>query len=143
MRISIEGLSRAEVLAGLFNAARPQGLGFLHYDKKPMTAEAAQKLLEGGTSFDYIQGRVMKLNLDSDTDFDPRLYDRDNGEGAAQQVIDAIRSGKVVEVASGIHKGGVLAAADHVKRNIHSYGTPVAPYVDSAIRSVIEEDDTK
>ncbi len=140
--ISIEGLSRAEVLAGLYNAARPQGLGFLHYDKKPMTTEDAQKLLDGGaTYFDYLQGRVMKMNFDSDNQIEERLYDRDNGAGAAQQVIDALRAGNAGGVTSEIHKGGVLAAADHVKQNIDRYGAGVEPFVDTAVKSTTDDDD--
>ena len=40
--ISIVGLDKAEVLAALYNAAVPLGLGFLHYDKRPMTAQEAK-----------------------------------------------------------------------------------------------------
>lgn len=36
--------------------------------------------------FDYLQGRVMKVDLAGD-ELDPRLYDRDNGEGAARRAI--------------------------------------------------------
>ena len=36
--------------------------------------------------FDYLYGRVMKVDLSKDT-FDPFLYDRDNGQGAAERAI--------------------------------------------------------
>jgi hypothetical protein len=92
--ISIAGLDKAAVLAALYNRARPQGMGFLHYDPNPMSVEDAQTILnarEGVLYFDYLMGRVMKVDLSSDT-FDPWGFDRDNGSGAAQSVIDALRA---------------------------------------------------
>ena len=44
--ISIEGLDKSKVLAALYNASRPQGMGFMQYDPNPMTEEEA----EGGFS---------------------------------------------------------------------------------------------
>ena len=41
--------------------------------------------------FDYVKGRVMKVDLSGD-EFSPRLYDRDNGQGAAEGVINALRA---------------------------------------------------
>lgn len=91
--IDITGLSKAAVLAALYNRARPQGMGFLHYDPNPMTEKEAQKWLEKGyKSFDYLQGRVMKLSLEYEGEFEEALYDRDNGMGAAREAIDALRS---------------------------------------------------
>jgi len=90
-KISIVGLDKAEVLAALYNAARPQGLGFLHYDPAPMTHQEAEALLRQTTYFDYIKGRVLKVDLSGD-EFDPSLYDRDNGQGAAERVIAALRA---------------------------------------------------
>jgi len=34
---------------------------------------------------------VMKVDFSDDKGFDERLYDRDNGHGAAQRAIDAAR----------------------------------------------------
>ena len=91
--ISIEGLHKADVLAALFNAARPQGLGFLHYKERTMDREEAERLLAQGSYFDYLEGRVIKTRISSDRDtIDEGLYDRDNGEGAAQKVIDELRA---------------------------------------------------
>lgn len=47
-----------------------------------MTTNEAEDLLKEQTYFDYLHGRVMKVGLSGDT-LDPRLYDRDNGKGAA------------------------------------------------------------
>lgn len=77
------------VLAALYNASRPLGMGALHYTPEPMTAEEAAALLEKYTYFDYLQGRVMKVDLSKD-DFNPALYDRDNGPGAAAAAIEGI-----------------------------------------------------
>ena len=82
--IDLTGRSKAEVLAKLYNASTPaRGLGLLQATKGDMTVAEAQALLDGGeTYFDYLKGRVMKVDLSGDS-FDPRLYDRDNGQGAA------------------------------------------------------------
>lgn len=41
--------------------------------------------------FDYFVGRVLKVDLSGD-EFDPWGYDRDNGAGAAQAVIDRLKA---------------------------------------------------
>lgn len=87
--ISLKGLNKAAVLAALYNASKPQGLGFLHYDSTPMTKREAKKLLKHQTDFDYLNGRVMKVNLDGDT-LDPWGYDRDNGSGSAKAALDSL-----------------------------------------------------
>ena len=43
---------------------------------------------------EYLGGRVMKVNLSSKT-FNPYLYYRDNGEGAAEAVISELRKSKL------------------------------------------------
>lgn len=89
--ISIKGMDKAEVLARLYNCAICQGMGFLHFDPKPMTKAAAQEIVaecEKNNSwyFDYLKGRVMKVDIGKD-EFDERLYDRDNGFGAAEDAL--------------------------------------------------------
>lgn len=85
--IDISELNKAEVLAALYNRARPQGMGFLHYTPEDMTPDEAQKMLDAGqTYFDYVQGRVMKVNLGGGS-FSPSMYDRDNGVGAADSAL--------------------------------------------------------
>lgn len=91
--INIDHLSKADVLAALFNNARTQGMGVIHY--KPhhrMSREEAESLLEkcgDYAVFDYLEGRVMKVDLRKDG-LDPTLYDRDNGKGAAQCAIEEL-----------------------------------------------------
>jgi hypothetical protein len=90
--IDIKGFSKAKLLASLYNRARPQGMGFLQYDPKDMTIEEAQKIIDELTMngyrlyFDYLKGRVMKVNLSKDM-LDPSLYDRDNGPGSAFEAV--------------------------------------------------------
>lgn len=87
--IDLKGKDKADVLAKLYNSSRPQGLGFLHATKQNMTRDEAAELLAGGqTDFDYLNGRVMKVDLSGD-ELDPRLYDRDNGKGAAAAALGA------------------------------------------------------
>lgn len=114
--LDLKGLTRAEVLATLYNASRPQGMGFLQYKPEPMTVAQAQELLDthpgkerGRIYFDYLQGRVMKLNLSTDP-IDPILYDRDNGQGAAQTAIDAYAAGQQDRIQE-MHRQGTLDAA--------------------------------
>lgn len=90
--IDITGLSKAELLAGLYNNARAQGMGFLHYEAKNMTTDEASALLAEGHRFDYLKGRVMKVSLRPDAvTLEAALYDRDNGQGAAQRVVNNLR----------------------------------------------------
>lgn len=89
--ISTAGIDKGELLAALYNASMAQGMGFLHYRSEAMTAEEARALLADATYFDYLKGRVMKVRLEGD-ELNPRLYDRDNGPGAAAYVIDHLRA---------------------------------------------------
>jgi len=86
--INIKGLNKAEVLAALYNASKVQGMGFLQATGVPMEIKEAEELLKHTTEFDYLHGKVMKIDLSSDDEFKEDLYDRDNGEGAAQRVIE-------------------------------------------------------
>ena len=84
--IDISGMDKAEILANLFNASKPQGMGFLQPHASEMTIEEARNLLQEQTYFDYVRGRVMKINLSGDT-LKTALYDRDNGQGAAARAL--------------------------------------------------------
>ncbi len=87
--MNISNLSKPKVLAALFNAAKPLGMGFIHYNPAHIMDEAeAEKLLTQGTYFDYLEGRVMKVDLSKD-DLYTALYNRDNGDNAAENAIVA------------------------------------------------------
>lgn len=87
--IDLKRKNKAAVLAALYNNSKSQGFGSLHATKGDMTVEQAAELLEKQTEFDYLQGRVMKVDLSGDT-LDPLRYDRDLGQGAAQAAVDSV-----------------------------------------------------
>lgn len=89
-KLDISKLDKAAVLATLFNNSKQQGMGFLHArGKLPLSKEEAAELLQQETYFDYLHGRVMKVDLSGDS-FDPWLYDRDNGSGAAERALKTL-----------------------------------------------------
>jgi hypothetical protein len=105
-------MDSALILAGLYNAAKPQGMGFLHYQADPMTVEEARKMLddEGGVvHLDYLKGRVMKCTIDDNGVQSTRLYDRDNGDGTADCVLTSLETtgDPNNELIQMIHKGGL------------------------------------
>lgn len=98
--IDIAGLDKAEVLRALFNASQPLGLGALDpRSATDLTIEEARavvnyRMATGGRwamDFDYLNGRVLKVDMTNDT-LDPDLFDRDNGEGVAAAAIAQLRS---------------------------------------------------
>lgn len=118
-KVSLVGLNKAAVLAALYNAAQPQGMGFMHYDPKPMTLEEAEDLLKGTTYFDYLKGRVMKVDI-RDDELDTRNYDRDNGYGTAEQVITTLRSTGSANssIIQAVHHVNTLEAAENVRAHL-------------------------
>lgn len=116
--ISIRGLDKAAVLAALYNRSRPQGMGFLHYDPKPMTVEEARALLPQ-KYFDYVKGRVLKVNLEKDK-FDEAMYDRDNGPGAAASAVNEVREGFTDSAKlKAEHEASKREAANELLDNMH------------------------
>jgi len=86
--IKIKG-NKAKVLAALYNASKPLGMGIMQFDPKPMSEDEAATILIERQHFDYLKGRVMKVDLGGNF-LDPRLYDRDNGEGAAACAVASV-----------------------------------------------------
>jgi hypothetical protein len=88
------GIPKWMVLKALYDHSRTQGMGRLQYRPEPMTEVQARQLTEGKRAdalyFDYLQGRVLKVDLRKDEGFDEWLYDRDLGPGAAQRAIDSV-----------------------------------------------------
>lgn len=101
--LSLKGLDKAAVLAALYNASHPLGMGFLQYDPEPMTIAEAEEILKDQSYFDYLKGRVMKFDLSQDP-LCIRLYDRDNGSGAAETALTYLRE-------TGRVRGGAIKAA--------------------------------
>jgi hypothetical protein len=92
-RVDINGLPKARVLVALFNAASPQGMGFLLANNKKMTEVKAETILARTEYVDYIAGCSMKLHFNCrDGILDAGLYDRDNGKGSAKRIIENLRA---------------------------------------------------
>ena len=92
--LSLRGLNKSAVLAALYNNATPgspQSLGWFAHQSGNMTLDEASRWLARQTEFDYLQGRSLKVDLSGET-FNPRLYDRDHGEGAAARVLTQLIS---------------------------------------------------
>ena len=102
--ISIAGLEKWQVLKALYDNAQPLGMGFLQASQAELSEQDAKHICgDGGDpepgqslarrralSFDYVGGRPLKVDLSGD-EFDPWLYDRDQGTGAAARAIAALR----------------------------------------------------
>jgi hypothetical protein len=119
MLIDISDLNKAEVLMALYNASHPQGMGFFQYAGDPLTIEKAEEYLQKNTYFDYLNGRVLKVDLKGD-ELNPALYDRDNGEGAAYRVIMELRhTGDTnSKTTQDIHQRSTEAAVDEARKSI-------------------------
>ena len=130
-KIDIKDLDKADVLAVLYNASKPQKMGFMAYDPEPMTRESAQKLLDAGhTYFDYLKGRVMKIDL-SDDELDTWGYDRDNGQGAAKNAILSLRNTRDTNSASIIdtHRSETYKEAEETKKLMHTQKLSEKTYI--------------
>lgn len=117
--VNIKGLDKARVLKALYDNSHLQGMGFMRASG-PITVEHCAGLLEKQTYFDYLYGRVLKVDLSGD-EFDERLYDRDCGEGAAQRAVDSIRAeredgGDAAENADGEKKEPSLEEQAEMKK---------------------------
>ncbi len=91
MKLNIQGLDKAEVFKALYDNASPQGLGILHFIPGNLGIEEARKAVKEQTRFDYYRGRVMKVDISGD-ELETWLYDRDNGEGAAERALSSLRA---------------------------------------------------
>lgn len=92
--MDITGINKAELLAALYNGSRQQGLGYLQErGATGMTVEEAKQELDANPRayFDYLHGRVMKVDL-SDDELRVAAYDRDNGQGAAAAIVESLRA---------------------------------------------------
>ena len=106
--IDVSDIKPEQLLAALYNAVSPSGMGFLQAVPGDMTEEQASMLLSGEDQetdypvdrnrsnckpayFDYLHGRCLKVEIDGKT-LRAGLYDKDYGSGAAQRVVDSIRT---------------------------------------------------
>ena len=106
--IDVSDIKPEALLAALYNAVSPSGMGFLQAIPEDMTDEQAGALLNGDKQetdypidrqrkkgkpayFDYLYGRCLKTEINGET-LRPDMYDRDYGQGAAQKVVDSLRA---------------------------------------------------
>lgn len=104
-KVDISGLDKAAVLAALYNNSQPSKRGPHRFNTEEMTVEDAHIHLEEGDDirkqfgnklernplyFDYLQGRLLKVNLSGDS-FYALSYDRHLGDGLAARVIENLR----------------------------------------------------
>lgn len=90
--IDIKGLDKAKLLCALYYGAKPLGYGMFHFVPGPLDIEEAKELLSKRTYFDYLKGRVMKVELGGDI-LDPSMYERDNGAGSANIAVMSVDGG--------------------------------------------------
>lgn len=96
--VDISGLAKADVLAALYNASSPLGLGFdVANAPDKMTSDQAKRLLAADTYFEYLYGRPLKVYLGLQDVFDPDGYDDDGATGMAQWVIGRLRQAKTAK----------------------------------------------
>lgn len=92
--IDISDKDRYEVLAALYNASTPIGVGFLQYDPMPWNEEMAKMYFErcgqpdaeGGVSFGWVMGRPLNCKFIGNLVYVAR-YNNDNEWGLAQRAI--------------------------------------------------------
>lgn len=123
--IQIGNLSKASILASLYNASSPIGVGFVGAINGPVTMDdvSARDYINqrgGNLKFDYVYGRPIKVDLTGDS-FDPRLYDRRNGGvGIARRIVEKLR--KSNEVSSSythaIHNANLMSALSDTQGGI-------------------------
>lgn len=89
--MDIEGLEKADILARLYNASKPFEAGYPGYRPGDMTIEEARVLLEAGTRFEYLHGRILKIDLGRN-DLRTLEYDRANGVGSAAAALEGVRA---------------------------------------------------
>ena len=87
-------LTKAEVLATLYNHALPRGLGIFAFVPGNMSVDEAEKYLAQTTRFDYVKGRCLKVDLSDNKGFEEWLYDREYGNGTAQKAVNNAESAK-------------------------------------------------
>ena len=97
--VDITGLNPALVLAELYNNSMQHILNLIPISLPKMSVKEARQFLtqnnpnEEEVYFDYLKARVMKLSIGlRSKQINVRLYNRDNGPGAAQNVILDIRT---------------------------------------------------
>lgn len=90
--VNIEGINKVTLVQALYAGAKCQGMGQFAFVAGPLPQKEAEVCAEA-MHLDYVKGRIMKCSVASDT-MRTALYNRDNGEGAAERIIDTVRAAK-------------------------------------------------
>ncbi len=94
--VNIKDIPKNELLAALYNNSKPLGIGIIHFDPTPMSLDDAQNMIDDLKNegrdlfFDYIKGRVVKVDITGD-EMRTWSYNRDIGEGVAERVVESLR----------------------------------------------------
>lgn len=89
--VDISGLDKLTVLKAMWKNSKPALFFNLTKITPPaLNEEEARRSLKNGY-VDYLCGRVIKTNFTTNR-LDTWGYDRDNGDGALQRVVNSLRS---------------------------------------------------
>lgn len=92
IEVNIEGLDKAKLLMALFNNSFQQGMGVMHKEGAvPMNLEDAKNLVAKNTYYDYLRGRIMKVDIKGPMMF-TAAYNRDVGHGEAERIVAQLRA---------------------------------------------------
>lgn len=90
--INYEGIDEATLIHALYHGTVPLGMGMLH-NRPRLTVDEVRTALGDRISdvvirIDYLFGRPLKVNINTQAkEFDPRLFDRDAGQGMAETIV--------------------------------------------------------
>lgn len=123
------------MLKALYDSSHVQGMGFLQaVPAGTVTVDHCRELLKQSTYFDYLYGRVLKVDLSGDK-FDERLYERDNGFGSAGRAMTPLwnrlekESGPLSILAAKRQQGKTIHL---IKMSAAGEGTIIAPTMQNA-----------
>lgn len=86
--LNISSKDKAVILAKLYNYAHPQGMGFFHYKPETMEIDMARHLLKTcDLHFEYLSGRIMRIDFSNPYYFSTSKYNKVNGDGIAEILI--------------------------------------------------------
>ncbi len=96
-QVDCTGLAKEDVLAHLYNNAKPLAIGYFQAKTEPMGVQEAKSQLSKNSYFDYLYGRPLKINFSDYPFMDSHLYDRDQGgPGTMKGLINELKSGSSV-----------------------------------------------
>jgi hypothetical protein len=97
-KIDISGLHLEPLIEAMWVNSKPASFfASAHvpspkFDPGELRDRMSEKETQGYFYLDYLCGRVFKMRFDDSNMIDPTLYDRDNGDGACQRVVDYFRA---------------------------------------------------